>query len=267
MKASGDGPPLALPDALEARNGIICAVGAGGKKTTLHRLLEQLGGRVGMTATTALTPVPPALTDAQSVAMPERLIDEVPAMSRSARRVVFAGPGVKPDRHAGVSPEVIAAIHARSGFDTTLVKADGARMRGIKAPGAHEPALVPGCCTVLFLVGAGVIGQPLDGALAHRVPKLTALLDLAPGQPITPAHIGRLLSEPAGARQNVGTARLIAVINQVDNASRLDPARRAAAAALAGRCPPDRVVLTAMTAAQPVIEIHDSADKPGGNGR
>lgn len=266
MKASGNGPPLALPDALEARTGIVCAVGAGGKKTTLHRLLEQLGGRIGMTATTALTPVPPSLIDTQCVTTPERLIDEVPVVARTARRVAFACPGAKPDRYAGVAPEAIAAIHARSGFDTTLVKADGARMRAIKAPGAHEPALVAGCHTVLFLVGASVIGQPLAPSLAHRVPELAALLDLSPGQAITPEHIGRLLSEPAGARQHVGTGRLIAVINQVDDAGRLDAARRAATAALAGRRSPDRVVLTAMTAAQPVVEVIDPGQTPADGG-
>jgi probable selenium-dependent hydroxylase accessory protein YqeC len=257
MQACDKGPPLALPDALEAGGGIVCAVGAGGKKTTLHRLLEQLGGRVGMTATTALTPVPPSLIDAECVATPEQLADDVPAVARAARRVAFACPGAKPDRHAGVPPGVIAAMHARAGFGTTLVKADGARMRSIKAPRAHEPALVPGCRRVLFLVGASVIGRPLDASLAHRVPELAALLDLLVGQVITPEHIGRLLSEPAGARQHVGTARLIAVINQVDDTDRLDAARRAAEAALAGRCAPDRVVLTAMTAAQPVIEVID----------
>jgi probable selenium-dependent hydroxylase accessory protein YqeC len=264
MNASARGHSPALPDALEARSGIVCATGAGGKKTTLHRLLGQLEGRIAVTATTALTPVPPAVIDAQSINRPDRLIDEVPAVARTARRVAFAGPGAKFDRYAGVCPEAIATLHARSGFDTTLVKADGARMRSIKAPAAHEPALVPGAHTVLFLVGASVVGQPLNAVTAHRVPELAHLLERAPGQPIRPADIGRLLSEPAGARQHVGHARLIAVINQVDHAARLGPARQAAEAALAGRCPPDRVVLTAMTAAHPVIEVFDRADPPTG---
>ncbi|RZU98142.1 selenium cofactor biosynthesis protein YqeC [Spiribacter vilamensis] len=256
---------LALPDALEARTGIICAVGAGGKKTTLYRILEQISARVGLTATTALTPVPPALLDAQHVAAPEELMRDVPEAAGTALRVGFACPGQKPGRYGGVPPDAIAEIHARSAFEATLVKADGARMRGIKAPRPDEPLLVPGCCTVLFLVSADVIGQPLDASIAHRIPELSALLDLAPGQPITPEHIGRLLSEPAGARQHVGTARLIGVINKVDDASRLDPARRAARAAFAGHHPPDRVVLTAMTAAQPVIEILEPADATPGS--
>ena len=43
-----------LLDALEAHSGLVCFVGAGGKKTILYRLGAAHPGRVGITATLAL---------------------------------------------------------------------------------------------------------------------------------------------------------------------------------------------------------------------
>ena len=250
----------ALLDAFAARHGLICAVGAGGKKTTLYRLLAAHTGRVGLTATAMLTPPPRRLLDTRLIDSAAALVDKVPAAAREHRRVGFACPSNKSGRLAGLPPAAIAEIHDRAGFVATLVKADGARMRGIKAPRPDEPLLVPGCSTVIYVVSAAVIGCPLDDSVAHRLPELSALLQLAPGDLITPRHIGRLLSHPQGARQQVGRARLIALINQVDSPSRLVVAREAARLAMCGDDPPERVVLGAMKAAQPIAEIVETTD-------
>ena len=257
-----DNVPVHLLDALAARDGIVCAVGAGGKKTTLYRLLAAHPGRVGLTATAMLTPPPRRLLDTRLVDSPEALATAVPEAAAVHRRVGFACPSSKSGRLAGLPPATVARIHADAGFAATLVKADGARMRGIKAPRHDEPLLVPGCTTIIFVVSAGVIGQPLDEHTAHRLPELTAVLDLAPGERITPRHVGRLLSHPAGARQQASGTRLVALINQVDDGERLHAARDAAACALAADTPPERIVLGAMTADDPVVEIVEPTRMP-----
>ncbi len=75
-----------------------------------------------------------------------------------ARSVAYACPGDKPGRRAGASPPTIERIHREGGFAATYVKADGARMRMVKAPGADEPALPESATTVLprFLVGSAL---------------------------------------------------------------------------------------------------------------
>lgn len=254
MKHSSAAPP-SLASALLAGQGVICAAGAGGKKTTLYRLLAEAPGRVGFTATAMTTLPPRRRIDVRLIAEPEALAAQVPLAAQTHRRIAYACPSEKSARVAGLPPALIAELHHAGGFDLTLVKADGARMRGIKAPRADEPLLVPGCTTVIFVVSANVIGQPLDESIAHRVPILAERLGLAPGNPITPAHVGRLLSHPQGAWQGVGNAHLVALINQVDNPERQDLASAAAAAALAGEKPPSRVVLAAMAAEQPLVDI------------
>ena len=254
-----------LIDALDARRGIVCAVGAGGKKTTLYRILAEHPGRVGLTATVMSTLPDHGIVDTRLIATASELRRSVPSVAMHHHRVAFAAPGHRPGRFAGLDPDEAAELHRLGHFDVMLVKADGARMRGIKAPRADEPVVVPGCTTLISVVSAAVIGQALDEHVAHRAELLAELLDISIGTPITASHIGRLLSSAHGHRQHLRTARHIAVINQVDDAARLLQARDAARTALSSATPPERVVLASMTAAEPIIEIiQPSAEREAG---
>ena len=247
--------PYPLVEALGAGTGIICATGAGGKKSVLHRLLAAHPGRVGLTATVMSSLPARDAVDVCRIAGASQLSARVPDDATRHRRVAFAAPASKPGRVAGLAPALVTELHHRSGFDVTLVKADGARMRGIKAPRPDEPVIVPGCSTVISVVSAAVIGQPLDERTAHRIELLRERLDIQPGALITADHVGQLLSDPHGGRQHLGNARHIALINQVDDPVRLAQARRAAHRALAAAKPPERVVLASMIALEPIIEI------------
>lgn len=247
--------PDSLIEALGATTGIVCITGAGGKKTTLQRILAAHPGRVGVTATVMSTLPDRDAVDARHIAAAPALAAVIPDLAARHRRVAFAAPGHKPGRVAGLAPEMVAALHERSGFDATLVKADGARMRGIKAPRPDEPVIVPGCRTVLSVVSAAVIGQPLDERIAHRVERLCECLDIEPGTRLTAAHVGQLLSHRRGGRQHLGGARHIALINQVDDAGRRREAHQAGLQALASAHPPARVVLASMTAPDPLVDV------------
>ena len=98
----------ALIDALEAREGIVCAVGAGGKKSVLYQLAREHRGRFALTATVHTTVFPDDLGLQQ-------IIDEDANLARRlraadpARCVAYACPSSKPGRHAGASPATIRA--------------------------------------------------------------------------------------------------------------------------------------------------------------
>lgn len=234
-----------LVEALAARRGIVCAVGAGGKKSTLYALAAAHGGRVGVTATVFTVKFPRRLEAARVITDAEDLPARVADAARDARTVAWARPSEKSGRVAGIGVDEVAACHAAGGFDVTLVKADGARMRGIKAPRADEPRIPAGATTVLPVVAATVIGRPLDDTAAHRPEQVAAVTGLAHGAPITAAAVGRLLASPAGALQHVGDdATVVPVINAVDDDRLRDAAAEAAAVALAASERFDRVVLT-----------------------
>jgi probable selenium-dependent hydroxylase accessory protein YqeC len=247
-----------LLDLLEARRGLVCAVGAGGKKSTLYRLVEAHlaagSSRIGLTCTVAMAP-PPGSLGAPVIAEEAKLADEVARHGRDRRVLVYAGPSPKPGRIGGVPPAALAGLHVDGGFDVTLIKADGARMRWIKAPAAAEPVLPPGTATVLALVSARVFGQPLAATVAHRLERVAAVTGAAPGEPLAPAHVARLLTSEEGALQGVGSATVIPIINMVDDQARLEAARAAARQALQGTGRFARVVLARMTGSEPVVEV------------
>ena len=245
----------ALLDALAAHEGIVCAVGAGGKKSLLYRLLSAHSGRVGLTASAMSAPPPRRLVDWRGIESAQVLDEQIPRAAMTHRRLAFACPSEKSGRVSGLAVEQIARLHTQVPFDLTLVKADGARMRGIKAPGPHEPLIVPGTQTLICVVSAGVIGARLNADNAHRPERLAECLDMQLNERITSAHIGALLAHPEVIHQNAGQAQVIALINQVDNAERRALARAAAESAMMARRSPARVVLGAMTASNPLVDI------------
>lgn len=249
-----------LLDLLAARTGIVCAVGAGGKKTTLRRILDGhllLGTRRVASTATVLFARPAADPRVGLVSAPaDQLALLVPDALRRHDAVVYAGPEVKPGRLGGIAGDVIAALHRDQGFAVTLVKADGARMRLIKAPDDDEPVLPLSCTTVLPVVSAQVIGRPLDDRVAHRVARLAEVAGILPGEEIGPGTLAKLLASPQGALQHVGEAKVVPIINAVDDEGRRGVARVAAEAALDATGRFDRVVLASMARpGDPVVEV------------
>ena len=241
-----------LIEALDARSGIVCAVGAGGKKSVLYQLAREHPGRFALTATVHTTRFPDDL-------QVESVIDDEPALRRRvlsverACSVAYACPSNKPGRHAGVSAATIRSIHEAGGFDATFVKADGARMRWIKAPAEGEPMLVPEVDLVVPVVSARAIGEPLSERVAHRLDRVAAVTGVAPGSALTPEAVGRLLASAEGALQGTAGARVAPVINMVDNEFQEQRARAAAAAALAITSRFDSVVLCCLR--QPTMPV------------
>ena len=245
----------ALIDALEAHEGIVCVVGAGGKKSVLYQLAREHRGRFALTATVHTTVFPGEL-GLQSIvdddaALRQRLREADPAAS-----VTYACPSSKPGRYAGAKPATIRAVHDEGGFDATFVKADGARMRWIKAPAPDEPIVVPGADVVIPVVSARAIGEPLGERVAHRVDRVAAVTGVAPGEILAPETVGRLLASEQGALYRAAGSRVAPVINMVDNDDKEELARAAAAAAIAMTSRFDRVVLCCLRRPErPVVAV------------
>jgi probable selenium-dependent hydroxylase accessory protein YqeC len=253
----------ALVDALAAASGIVAAVGAGGKKSTLHRLLEAhraLGTRRILLTATVPIATPPATLGVETLIIDgegDAAIAGIGGRSGAwllARRA-HKPEAAKPGRYGGVAADLVAPVCQRGGFGVALVKADGARMRMIKAPAETEPALPDGVSTVLPIVSARVFGRALTERLAHRPERLAAVIDAAMGDEITPAHVARLLASPEGALKRAGNAEVVPVINMVDGAERLAPARVAARLALAMTGRFERVALASMISPAPLVEV------------
>ena len=238
-------PRDSLLDLLDARTGVVCAVGAGGKKSLLKHLATSHPGRVAITATVFTTYFQEHLGFAVAIDEDARL-PAIVADLDPMRSVAYACPGDKPGRRAGVSAATIVRLHRECGFAATYVKADGARMRLVKAPADDEPALPAGCTTVVPILSALAIGEPLTARVAHRVERVERVAGLRENETIMALHLGRLLASPEGLMKSTEGRRVVPVINMVDDALREAQAREAAAVALDLCDRIDRVVLVTL---------------------
>jgi probable selenium-dependent hydroxylase accessory protein YqeC len=244
-----------LLDLFQARRGVICAVGAGGKKSTLYNLVVRHPGRVALTATvfTAHFPDRLGLTSvvAEESELPARL-----APFTETDRIGFAAPSGKPGRYSGITPELVSRLHADTKREATFVKADGARMRWIKAPKEGEPVLPPDCSTLICVLSARALGRPLSDEIAHRVEHISAVTGLQAGVVVEPQHLARLLVSDAGLLRGSAGRAVVPVINMVDDQDKEGLAREAARIALIETGRFDRVILASMrTADQPVVAV------------
>ena len=244
-----------LLDLLCARSGLVAAVGAGGKKSTLVQLVRAHRGSVALTHTVHSRPAPQQLGLHEVLATGASLSERLEA-APLPRRVAYGAPSDKPDRLAGIAPATVADLHARFAFDATYVKADGARMRWLKAPRIGEPVLPPGCDTVLALTSAQVIGRPLGDAVVHRVAHVADVTGAQPGELLTPDHLARLYLSADGLLRDVGAATVVPIMNMVDDDHLRALARRVAEQVLdRGAGQYDRFVLARMNDPdQPVVE-------------
>ena len=238
-----------------AEGGLVCAVGAGGKKSTLYRLAAVCRAPFALTTTVGAATFPEDLGLATAIAPAAAIAGRVMALA-DRPRLAYACPHERPDRLAGVPPATIAELHAETGRTLSLVKADGARMRWLKAPKPGEPVLPPGTATVLVVVSARSFGEPLTPRVAHRLERVLAITGAREGDPVTPALVAALYGNPGGLLDGLDVDRIIPVINMVDDAERLVPAREAAARILESTRRPRRAILATMRRSdEPVVEV------------
>ena len=239
-----------IVEALEADSGTTCVVGAGGKKTTLYTLADQLD-RAVVTATVPIFDQHVAdvvVTDDPATAVqnadPEDFpLGLVPSQERE-------------DRYDGYEPDLVDDL-ADAHDGPVLVKADGARTREFKAPDENEPRLPTGADTVVPIVSATAIGKPLTDEYVHRVQCVADLTGLDPGDTITERDIATVLASPAGGLKGVPSgATVIPLINKVDTAEQLAKARRVAIG-IKQRADVPHVVLARMIADEPLVTTVD----------
>ena len=239
---------MRLAEALGVRAGdVVALVGAGGKTAALYRLAEELGAGHSLVATTTTHMLPPP-------APWPLILAPHPADGREAAlraiaacgRAFVASSRLSDGRLVGIPPGEVPSLAALA--EVTLVEADGARGRWVKAPAAHEPAMPAAASLVVPVVGLQALGRSIDSPCVHRPEHLAHLLGVSPSESLTPALLARLLQhERGGLCAAPASARIVPLLNQADGAAERCAGREIAAAVL-GRC--NRVRRVAIAALQ-----------------
>jgi probable selenium-dependent hydroxylase accessory protein YqeC len=210
----------------------LALVGGGGKTTAMFRLAREVvanGGSVITTTTTRIFGAQIALAPAH-VPAADLTRERVAAALAVHRHVLVIGPtDAGSGKAEGVSLDLFRRLRAWFPGVCLLNEADGSRMRPFKAPAAYEPVIPADTTLVVPVVGADVIGKPLDADHVHRPELVSALCGAPPGTPITPAIVARVLAHPEGGRKGVPAgARVVVLINKVESLPDRSPARETA---------------------------------------
>lgn len=212
-----------LVTALEPEDELVCVVGAGGKTTTMFALASRLERAV----VTATVRIPVFDREVASISRTDDPVTQVTASSNQFPLGLVAG-REGDDRYLGYEPSTVTDL-ANAHDGPVLVKADGARMRGFKAPGENEPRIPRSTDLVVPVVSTHVVGKPLTGTWVHRPERIADLTDLSLGDEITGEAVGRVVAHEDGGLKGVPDgARVIPLLTKIDNQNHRRAAREIA---------------------------------------
>ncbi|MEZ3163022.1 selenium cofactor biosynthesis protein YqeC [Halorubrum sp. RMP-47] len=239
-----------LTTALDARDATVCVVGAGGKRSTLFALADRLNRPV-VTATVRI----PIFDDrVAAVRVTDDLVTAVDGAGDGDWPLGLVSERERSDRYLGYDADTVAEV-ADAAPGATLVKADGARLREFKPPADHEPQIPANVDVVAPVASAQVVCEPLTEELVHRPEEVAAITGREVGDEIRPADVATVLASPAGGLKGVpGGATAIPIVNKVDDEADANAAR-AVAGEILMRANVPRVLLTRLTADDPLVEV------------
>jgi molybdenum cofactor cytidylyltransferase len=194
----------------------------------MFALARQLPPPVIITTTTHLHVNQSRLADHRQIV--RRSLSDLDAASDGITLVT--GP-VEGERLQGLDGAQISWLHAfcRKNNLPLLIEADGSRLRPLKAPAAHEPAIPEFADLVVVVAGLSGTDKPLNGTWVHRPEIFARLSGLIPEAEIGVDALAKVLTHPEGGLKGIpANARRVALLNQADTPDLQAKARRLAEA-------------------------------------
>lgn len=258
------GQILTLKKAFDIQPGeVISLVGAGGKTTLMFALARELITSKGLVVTTTTTKIfPPSSIDTPYLFISEEeeeIVDCILHNGRQYGHITVASEKIAiSGKLRGVNPELISRIQKLKPVICTIVEADGAAQRPLKAPDTDfEPVISQDTSLVIPVVGIDALGCELKEECVFRPEIAAELTDTALGAVVSSDTIAVLVTHPSGiACGSPAHARIVPFINKTDLNVNLSEARELASKILEARHPQiDRVVLGQAQSQPPVKEV------------
>ncbi len=214
----------AFPFLMEKQH-IVSLVGAGGKTSLMYGMAEvlcQKGHKVLVTTSTHIA-YPDISVMAETIADVERIWEQGS----------YAVIGTAASEEKLSMPDEALLTQAMSRADSVLIEADGARRLPCKAPGSHEPVILPSCDIVVGVLGLDALGKPIAevcfrpervAEICRRSRKSIAKQsagEVSEQSLLTEQDLAGLMSSKEGLRKSVENRTYYAVLNKCDDAERM----------------------------------------------
>lgn len=193
-----------LAEALRLAPGsMVTFVGAGGKTSSLRRLVEERESQelLLVTCTTRLAYSERDMA-AHHLEVGEaadlRVLPEL--LRRHGSLLITGSSELEEGKLEGLPPEWVerARDRVRSVGAVVAVEGDGARGRWLKGPANHEPLVPTGTDVFVPCMNLNALDQRLDEEVAHRPERVAELVGTRMGDRITAEHAVRLLTHLDG---------------------------------------------------------------------
>jgi len=230
-------------EAFDIKKGeVISLVGGGGKTTLMFAMARELsfaGGLVVTTTTTRIFEPLPSQTQVLYLDSDEKkIIDWIKQNTGNYNHVTVAKNKLTSGKLAGIGTGTAIKISKLAHVTATIIEADGASRKPLKAPNATEPVIPENTSLVVPVVGIDALGQPLSQDNIFRPEIASALTGLPLGETVTSESVAVLVTHERGLiKGSPATARIVPFINKVDTGDLLQKAIQLAEIILAVRHP------------------------------
>lgn len=197
---------------------MVCFVGAGGKTTTMFQLareLKELGKRVLITTTTAIYYPGKEDCDFAAIKQSHELKNLI---AQKGTITVIGSECALEHKLRGYEGDILNQLFEEGPFDFILVEGDGAKMKPIKAPAAHEPVIPSFSTCTVGVVGLDAIGLAATDENVHRIKEFCILTGSSEGSIITEQMVVQLIINPMGLFKSTPIqSRKYALLNKVQD--------------------------------------------------
>lgn len=260
-----------LQKAFDIRPGeVISLTGGGGKTTLMFAMAKDLSAPGGLVITTCTTKMyPPSDLDTPHLFISrdeDDIIDHIRRYGKTFGHMCLA----RETDHStgklkGLDPAVVTRLSQLEQVSYTIVEADGAAKRPLKAPDIrYEPVIPQSSSLIIPVAGMDGLGETLEERVVFRAGIASRLTETPLGEVVSAGMIATLMTHPQGLTHGgPETARIIPFLNKTDLPRGLTNGRELACRILdAGRPRVERVVTGHARQAPVVEEIIDQGDAP-----
>jgi len=196
---------------------VITFIGGGGKTSLMFRLAEEISVQYNVVITTTTKIFLPQPDKYPLVLLGEEEAgeNELAGHLRSGLKPVVGSGLLDNNKLKGITPGQVRLLQFYA--DYTLVEAGGARGLSLKAHLDYEPVIPRETTLLVVVVGADIIGKPLDSKYVQRPEIVARRTGRAMGSEIDAPLIAGLINHPEELLRDIPPgARVVVFINKSD---------------------------------------------------